>query len=69
MVVYRRVRVSVRGLNRSVVVFWGVGGLYKGSKKTLEVLKEGIVGIGVRGLRIGVLYRSIFASITSSKPY
>ena len=26
-----------------------VGGLYKGSKKTSEVLKEGIVGIG--GLR------------------
>ena len=51
MVVYRRVRVSVRGLNRSVVVRRGVGGLYKGSEKTLEVLKEGVVGIGVRGLK------------------
>ena len=38
---------SVRGLNRSVVVRRGVGGLYKGSKKTSEVLKEGVVGIGV----------------------
>ena len=45
--VYKRVRVSVRGLNRSVVVCKGVGGLYKGSKKMLEVLKEGVVGIGV----------------------
>ena len=40
-----------------------VGGLRKGSKKTSEVLKEGVVGIGVRGLRMGVLYRSVFASI------
>ena len=32
-----------------------VGGLRKGSKKRLEVLKEGVVGIGVRGLRIGVV--------------
>ena len=40
---------SVWGLNRSVVVRRGVGGLHKGSKKTLEVLKEGVVGI--RGLR------------------
>ena len=38
---------SIQGLDRSVVVRRGVGGLYKGSKKTLEVLKEGIVGIGV----------------------
>ena len=45
--VRRRVRASVRGFNRSVVVYRGVGGLYKGSKKTLEVLKEGVVGIGV----------------------
>ena len=57
---------SVRGLNRSVVVYRRVEGLYKGSEKILEVLKEGIVGIGVQGLiklRVGVLYRSIFASI------
>jgi len=51
--VYRRVKVSVRGLNRSVVVCRGVGGLHKGSKKTSEVLKEGVVGIGVQGLRVG----------------
>ena len=51
--VYRRVRASVRGLNRSVVVCRGVGGFYKGSEKTSEVLKEGVVGIGVRGLRVG----------------
>jgi len=47
VVVRRRVKVSVRGLNRSVVVRRGVGGLRKGSKKTLEVLKEGVVGVGV----------------------
>jgi len=47
MVVCRRVRVSVRGLNRSVVVRRGIGGLCKGSKKTSEVLKEGVVGVGV----------------------
>ena len=34
------------GLNRSVVVYRGVGGLYNGSKKDIRVLKEGIVGIG-----------------------
>jgi len=45
--VCRRIRVSIRGLNRSVVVRRGVGGLRKGSKKTLEILKEGVVGIGV----------------------
>jgi hypothetical protein len=39
--------VSIRGLNRSVVVRRGVGGLYKGFKKRLEVLKEGVVGVGV----------------------
>ena len=43
----RRVRGLRRGLNRSVVVYRGVGGLRKGSKKTSEVLKEGVVGIGV----------------------
>jgi len=34
------------------MVYRGVGGLYKGSKKTLEVLKEGVVGIGVQGGRV-----------------
>ena len=56
-------------VNRSVVVRRRVRGLYRVFKKRLEVLKEGTVGVGVRGLRMGVLYRSVFASITSSKPY
>ena len=47
IVVYKRVRVSIRGLNRSIIVCRGVGGLYKGSKKILKVLKEGIIEIGV----------------------
>ena len=40
-------RVSIRGLNRSVVVYKRVGGLYKGSEKRLGVLREGVVEIGV----------------------
>ena len=44
---------SIRGLNRSVVVRRGVRGLRKGSKKTSEVLKEGVVGVGVQGLKVG----------------
>ena len=71
--VYRRVRVSVRGLDRSVVVRRGVGGLRKGSKKTSEVLKEGVVGIGVRGskrLRVGGSVQvCIRVYYTSGKPY
>ena len=47
MVVRRRVRVSVRGLDRSVVVCKRVGGLHKGSEKRSGVLREGVVGIGV----------------------
>jgi hypothetical protein len=35
------------------VVYRRVRGLHKGSKKRLEVLKEGVVGIGVRGLKVG----------------
>jgi hypothetical protein len=46
-VVYRRVGGFYKGLNRSVVVYRRVGGLYKGSKKISEVLKGGIVGVGV----------------------
>ena len=42
-------------IDESVTVRRRVGGLCKGSKKTLKVLKEGVVGIGVRGLRIGVV--------------
>ena len=37
------------------------------------MLKEGVVGIGglrfKDGLRVGVLYRSVFAFITFNKPY
>ena len=51
--VRRRVRVSIRGLNRSVVVYKRVGGLYKGSKKRLGILREGIVRIEIRGLKVG----------------
>ena len=40
-------------INKSIIVCRRVGGLYKGSEKRLEVLKEGVVGIGVRGLRVG----------------
>ena len=61
---------SVRGLDRSVVVYRGVGGFRKGSKKTLEVLKEGVVGIGVRGLRVGSSVRvCIHVYYTFGKPY
>ena len=45
--VRRRVKVSVSGLNRSVVVYRGVGGLYNGFKKGVRVLREGIVRVGV----------------------
>ena len=38
---------SVTGLNRSIVVCRRVRGLYKGSKKRLGVLREGVVGIEV----------------------
>ena len=41
-------------INGSVTVRRRVGSLRKGSEKTSEVLKEGIGGIGVRGLRVGV---------------
>ena len=40
-------------INGSVTVRRRVGGLRKGSEKTSEALKENIVGIGVRGLRVG----------------
>ena len=45
-VVYKGVG-SVKVINRSIMVYKRVGGLYKGFKKRLEVLKEGVVGIGV----------------------
>ena len=38
----------------SVTVRRRVRGLRKGSKERSEVLKEGIVGVGLRGSRIGV---------------
>jgi hypothetical protein len=34
-----------------VVVYKKVGGLYKGFKKRSGVLREGVVGIGVQGLK------------------
>jgi hypothetical protein len=40
-------------INGSVTVYRRVGGLYKGSEKRSGVLKEGIVRIGVRGLKVG----------------
>jgi hypothetical protein len=40
-------------ISRSVIVCRRAGGLHKGSKKRSEVLKEGVVGIGVRGLKVG----------------
>ena len=40
-------------IDESVTVYRRVGGLHKGSKKTSEVLKEGVVGVGVRGSRVG----------------
>ena len=41
-------------INRSVVACRGVRGLCRVSETRSEVLKEGMVGVGVRGLRIGV---------------
>ena len=38
---------SVKAVNRSVVVYKRVEGLYKVFKRRLEVLKEGIVGVRV----------------------
>ena len=40
-------------IDRSVVARRRVRGLRKGSKRKSEVLREGVVGIGVRGLRVG----------------
>ena len=50
----RRVGVFRRGLNRSVVVHRRVGVSIRGLDRRSEVLKEGIVGVGVQGSRIGV---------------
>jgi hypothetical protein len=40
-------------IDKSITVRRRVGGLRKGSKKRSEVLKEGVVGVGVRGLKEG----------------
>ena len=40
-----------------------VGGLRKGSKKTSGVLKEGVVGIGVRGSRIGWFRTGLYSRL------
>ena len=45
---------SVRGLNRSIIVYKRVGGLHKGSKKRSEVLREGVIRIGIQDLKIRV---------------
>ena len=44
---------SVKAVGGSVMVCKRVRGLYKGFKRKSKVLKEGIVRIGVQGLRIG----------------
>ena len=44
---------SIKVVGGSIIVCRRVRGLYKGSKKRLGVLKEGVVGIGVQGLKIG----------------
>ena len=44
---------SVKVIDGSVTVCRRVRGLYKGSEKRSEVLKEGVVGIGVRGSKVG----------------
>jgi len=62
-VVYKRVRVSIRGLNRSIVVRRGVGGLRKGSEKRSEVLKEGIVGIGGSRFKDGGFYTGLYSRL------
>ena len=36
----------------SITVYKRVRGLYKGSKKRLEVLKEGVIEVGVQGLKV-----------------
>ena len=41
-------------VNRSVVVRRRVRGFCKGSEGGKGVLREGVVGVGVQGLRIGV---------------
>ena len=69
MVVRRRVKMSVRGLNRSVVVRRKVRGLHKGSEERSEVLKEGVVGVGVRGSKVGVKGRRFRTGLYSRLLY
>ena len=54
----------------SIMVYRRVRGFCKGSGGRLEVLKEGVVGIGVRGLRMGGSVQvCIYIYYTSGKPY
>ena len=50
-------------INKSVTVRRRVGGLYKGSKKTLEVLKEGVVGIGGSRFKDGGFYIGLYSCL------
>ena len=60
-------------INGSVTVRRRVRGLHKGSEKRSGVLREGVVGIGVRGskrLRVGGSVQvCIHVYYTSGKPY
>jgi hypothetical protein len=57
-------------IDGSVMVRRRVRGLRKGSEKRSGVLREGVVGIGVRGLRIGGSVKvCIRVYYTSGKPY
>jgi hypothetical protein len=54
----------------SVTVYRRVRGLRKGSKERLEVLREGVVEVGVQGLKVGgsvKVYIRVY--YTSSKLY
>ena len=47
-------------IDRSVVAYRRVRGLYKGSERRSEVLREGVGGIGVQGLRIGSFCKGLY---------
>ena len=45
------------------MVYKRVKGLRKGFKRKSEVLKEGVVGIGVRGLRVGGFCTGLYSRL------
>ena len=47
----------------SITVCKRVKGLCKGSGKRLEVLKKGIVGVRVQGLKIGGFYTGLYSHL------